>query len=254
LESRNIVDQLEWHKEELRNSLRIVNQNIAGNRGKMVPRCARLAWHGLRGEAIPPCDYIGKWENGHFLRRVHDFYGWKAKDTVDKLGLCSGALYRSARYLEIDPKKRNGSRKSGQQNVHIEHTVQVNVLIKTLKYHISDFDSPAALHKFLIDHSVCTALHKDEEGLLKDAGVSHDRNPAFDDDGRRIGVLPFKRYEELARGDKKFRLFNVVSGKEINIEKFTFANHVKALEAASRLAMPDTHGGTIYSLEMFQLT
>jgi len=177
-----------------------------------------------------------------------------AKGTAEKLGLCSGALYRSARNLAIDPEKRNGSSATHEQNVHIEHTVPINVLWKALKYYISRFAAPTDLHEFLIHHSECAGLHKCEEFALDDAGVGRRRSPAFGQEGKRIGDHPFLRYKPLALKDKEFRVFNVVSGEEIDIEKFTFGDHVDTLRAASRTASAHFRGIGIYSLERFNLT
>jgi hypothetical protein len=137
--------------------------------------------------------------------------------------------------------------------VHIEHTVPVNVLVKALKFHVRELRSPEAVHKYLIDHSICTALHFDEKRMLGDAGVDSKRSPAFNDEGLKIGDHPFRRYRKIASVDNHFRIFNVVSGCEINIDEFTFGDHLRMLEAASAMVLPHGNEGTLYSLKRFTL-
>jgi hypothetical protein len=237
------------HKEELQKVLLHVMQLIEHPPTRVQthpPRYARLLWSELRGESNVDCDKVPNWP----IRRIHDFYGWKAKEHVNKRGVCAGALYRSARYLMIPQGERSGCKR--RQNVHIEHTVPVAVLMKALRHRILSFATPSALHGFLMHHSICTALSYEEKGRLSSAGVSTARTPAFYDDGQ-VGDFPFMRYMALADEDHDFRLFNIVSGQEIEIAKFSFADHYKALVGASRLVMPDADGDTVYSLAAFKL-
>ena len=62
-------------------------------------------------------------------------------------------------------KERNGS-KSKKRTVHIEHTVPVGDLARAARYNIHKVASPADLHRFLLDHSICTALSHEEETLI----------------------------------------------------------------------------------------
>jgi hypothetical protein len=186
------------------------------------------------------------------IRKIHDFYGWKAWDCTARRGVCAGALYRSAGYMAIAPTMRDGSQ-GPNRTVHIEHSVPVAVLVRALRYHLSSLATPSALHDFLIRHSVCAALSYEEERLLKQAGVVGSRNSAFDDEGCIVGRHPFLRYQPLVERCTGFRLFNVVSGHEIQIDQFEFAHHVATLDEASRQVMPIDTKHTVYSLGWFDL-
>jgi hypothetical protein len=166
---------------------------------------------------------------GDFLRHSHDFYGWKAKDTANRRGVCSGALYRSGRYLALDPAARSGAKAS--QNVHIEHTVQIRVLRESLKASWELLQTPAEVHTHVMRYSVCTAVHICEKDPLGD-----EWNPAFDSAGRVKLRTPFARYRPLAAVDPDFRVFNVVTRKEVCLDTFTFDDHLAMLEASSCLA------------------
>src|SRR5205814_1876893 len=126
---------------EIERVLREVKRRIrtAPSRKTYPPRYARFLFAWLRGQEIPKDDDVGKNDRPGVLYGVTNFYGWKALGKVNDLGLCSGALYRSARYLAIPLDKRNGSKRNKQvkQNVHIEHTIPVGVLMKALRFYIS---------------------------------------------------------------------------------------------------------------------
>jgi hypothetical protein len=223
MDSNALAKQLDQHNHELQFALLKVKRQIANYHPgikKCPPRFADLYWHALRGETIPPSVLTSDWEGGASLRTVHDFYGWMAKGTVEQLGLCAGAFYRTARFLNLSSSERCGNR--GKQTVHIEHTVPINVLFKTLKNEISRLKSRAALHEYLISHSICTAFHYSEK-----AGVTSNQSPSFNEEGNRIADFPFMRYEPLAKRDPEFRIFNIVTGKEIKISTFTFADHAE---------------------------
>jgi hypothetical protein len=235
---------IERHREELKSVLLGLKRSIEDrNRDYRThpPRYAEELLLGLREDRISQSDL------GHAVRQIHDFYGWKAKDCRERRGVCSGALYRSEGYLMIDPSARNGSRKT-ERDVHIEHTVPISVLVRALEKQC--FATAADLHDFLMRHSVCAALSGDEERLLKTRFVPAYRHDAFKE-GIRVADHPFSRYSPLVeRGE--LHLFDIVSCKEIDIESFSFSDHIATLAAASRLVEPSSDGAVVYSLRLFE--
>lgn len=176
---------------------------------------------------------------GHTIRQVHNFYGWKAANK-DR-GQCSGTLYRTRGYLEKPPEKRDGSKGPGR-NIHLEHTVPVNVLEKNLRWNCEQNQqmSEQEFHRLLIDHSICTAFSHTEQNWLGQANVPHMHNGAFcNDTGARVHDYPFRRYLPLVENAKKqnstFEIYNIINGEQIDLEKFTFADHVDTLKKASQL-------------------
>ena len=87
--------------------------------------------------------------------------------------------------------------------------------------------------------------------MLKRRFVPAYRHGAFDESGVRVGNHPFSRYRSLVeRGE--LRIFDVVSCKEIDIDRFSFDDHIATLAAASQLAEPSVEGPAIYSLGLFE--
>lgn len=247
-------DRIKWHGAELRNVLADVTRSIDANpRGRQTdpPRYVRFLWSSLRGERVAPNDHVNGGPN-HAIRQIHDFYGWKAKDAAARRGVCAGALYRSAGYMSIDHTVRDGS-KGRNRTVHIEHSIPVAVLVKAIRHHLASFATPSDLHYFLVCHSICAALSYQEELTLR-GRVANSRSQAFDGNGNLCGDYPFMRYQPLVDQRIGFRLFNVVSGQEIQLDQFKFSDHVSTLEKASRqIAQSDNCRNMIYSLEMFEL-
>lgn len=161
------------------------------------------------------------------IRQIHNSFGLKAMHGVAQKGVCAGALFRSERYLRIPASARSGTKPS--QNVHIEHTAQVGVLIRALHRHGDQFASPFALQDFLISHSVCAGVHIDEK-----QPIGNQPCPAFGVDGS-VSDFPFLRYQAIAKRDPQFRLVNVIRGAPVILEEFTFAHHREALMEAESL-------------------
>jgi hypothetical protein len=142
--------------------------------------------------------------------------------------------------MEMDASNRNGSRTPELRTIHIEHTVPVRVLGNLLKFEWAkeQLDENHLLH-LLMSNSICVAMdHKQEESFMKKAGVPVDSNVAYQLDGSRNlkNPYPFLRYKALKDKDQNFRVFNVVSGQEIDIQKFTFRDHEETLKEASKAA------------------
>ena len=78
--------------------------------------------------------------------------------------------------MAIPPEQRNGTKKPGARNIHIEHTVPIAVLVSALGANCADFESPSPMHRFLIRYSVCTAFGRDEEVSLQDAEIPGSTN------------------------------------------------------------------------------
>jgi hypothetical protein len=101
---------------------------------------------------------------------------------------------------------------------------------------------------------VCVAFSSDEEAWLGEAKIPHSTNEAFDEKGRAVHDFPFRLYGRLPKHAKtrgsEFRIINVVTGKEVCLEQFSFAQHVESLAIASRM-VTGTDGPSLYDLDLF---
>ena len=239
------------HRNELIRVLNKVLSDTTLSRRKRFPtRYATAIWSALTG-----CD-VDPWcaePQGikHSIRQIHDFYGWMAKP--GKYGVCAGTIYRTENFMRMPLERRDGS-KGPNRSVHIEHTVPVADLEKSLHYRRAEFETPIDLHWFLMCHSICVAFSHKEELALSIAKVPNLRNDSFDVRGRLAHKFPFRRYRRLAeyaeaRGES-FRILNVVQGTTIDLDQFSFDNHIDTLGAASRLVL-DRERPSLYGLELF---
>ena len=169
-------------------------------------------------------------------RKAHDFYGWMSKDGA--LGACRGAFYRSENYMKIELEKRSGKKldKGEDFGVHIEHTIPVNVIHRSIWHRRKTFKSISndqmlqkKLYENFLSVSVCTAFTRnEEETCIRDE--YHREHPDFED-GRLLNVdslnevLPFKRYDF----DKGLRLFEVIDGTEISPDSWSLKDHTELM-------------------------
>lgn len=196
-------------------------------------RFSPYLWSELTGSQVSEWCKTNAGAN-HCVRQIHDYYGWMAKN--GKRGKCAGALYRSEQFMNLPKPLRNGSR-GIDRNIHIEHVVPVAVLVKSLVFASATFASPNDLHRFLMSHSICVAITYEEQKSLDLAGVPRSSNDAFSESGKPLHQCPFQRYlplREFFKGkEKPLRLFNVVTKQEIEIENFSFSDHVKTMNLAA---------------------
>jgi hypothetical protein len=235
------------HRAELLEVLREVQRDATGQRLRRFPtRYSPSILSHLLGRQVESTGI------GHSIRQIHDFYGWMAKTGANR-GECAGALYGTLCYLHIDRARRDGS-KQLSRNVHIEHTVPVCVLEKVLSANLQQFRTAADLHRFLIARSICVAFSSTEEKWLSEAGIPRSENSAFDSLGVQQHNYPFRRYMPLVGHARKkgseFRIFNIVSGGQVDLQSYSFGDHVSSLEKASRL-VTGTAGRLIYDFELF---
>jgi hypothetical protein len=142
------------------------------------------------------------------VRQVHDKFGWGAKNPTK----CAGAIYRTYAFMNIKPDERDPSKKP-TRNIHIEHTVLASQLHK-MWINCSDFEPT-----FFISHGITTAMSACEE---KKVGVGREPNPCFiGDDGK-----PFLRYKDTLKDSK---IWNVFTGEQVDICKYTLADHRKTV-------------------------
>ena len=172
-------------------------------------------------------------EKGDFFRKLHDYYGWKAKDAqTDRRGGCKGALYRSSEYMKID--KRIGSRKG--QNVHIEHVVPINLIPGLIWEERDSLNNLESIFDFVLKISVCAAVdQKNERGSIDEPREIYDSiincrkdHPGIECEGDAANFkneLPFSRY---IRSDVS--IYTMSTGKEICFETYTYEQHLKALK------------------------
>ena len=159
------------------------------------------------------------------IRKIHDFYGWMAKDAGRLLGGCSGCIYRTERFLEIDTNVRDGS-KTTKRNIHVEHLVPVSML----KKHIlsSALQDPEELLTLLLSSSICVAMTHNEERKLDLNFVPKSSSPTvtldFLDEEK-----PFLRYSPIVdpKSNKQndFQVYDMVRGQIVDIQSFTFSDH-----------------------------
>jgi hypothetical protein len=161
----------------------------------------------------PVASSVSSW-----LRQFHDKLGFKAKGSAASGGLCSGAIFRTQRFMQTH--SRSGSKKD--QSVHIEHTVPICVLRAQVSSR--SFSSYTEALAWLLKHSVTTAFHKCEQAHLKDVSrTSNAFSPTSPD-----YLRPFCRYRRMfAAGEV---IWNVFDRKPIDDpQSFTFDDHIVVL-------------------------
>ena len=152
---------------------------------------------------------------GSDIRQFHDKFGFKAKDTLKTGGLCAGAIFRTSAFINTE--NRSGSRTD--QNIHIEHTVEIKDLVALLKDNLPASPSgPAAL---ILKYSVATAMRKSQTdylaGFPRSMSALNPRCRWFDQ--------PFMRYERLMEHDD---VWNVWTGEKVSTS-FSFGDHLELL-------------------------
>ena len=155
---------------------------------------------------------------GDDLRKVHDRFGWMAKES-SPAGKCAGALYRTQAFMRLPADRRVG-KKLGQ-TVHIEHTVPVNVLATRWLEVRQDGQAHTLAPTFgwVMHHTVATAFHKEEQRTLK--GVSKSTE-CFVEGAAGFG-RPFKRYAGLfAQGGQ---VWDVYQGALVDPDQFSLDDH-----------------------------
>jgi hypothetical protein len=171
-------------------------------------------------------------EKGNIFRRLHDYYGWKAKDADSHRGGCKGALYRSSEYMKID--KRIGSRK--RQNVHIEHVVPINLIPGLIWEEREYLNNLESIFDFVLKISVVAAVDQKKERLSIDetreifGSIINCRkdHPGIERKGDAAYLtkqLPFSRYI-----GSEVSIYTMSTGKEICFETYTYEQHLKALK------------------------
>ena len=231
--------------EEYRNSIRVIENKIPKNRlpgnpsdGVHPASIAEILLENLK-KCQDPDDYYRKVRME--ARWAHDFFGWlakqkKGKNQQYKLGACKGAIYRSDSYMDIPLDKRNGSKpKDTPNHVHIEHTIPVNVILRYIWNiynkdigRFSDLLMKKKLYEDFISVSVCTALTEDEEKTIGISKALKKEHPDFEGGKIRtdlMAVRPFKRYDF----SKGLKIYEMITGSEINPETFTLKDHVNLI-------------------------
>jgi hypothetical protein len=151
------------------------------------------------------------------VRKFHDKLGFCAKGKVSTGGLCTGAIFRTAAFMDLPQERRSGARAT--QTVHIEHTVPANVLARELESRIGD--GPVVGMAWLFKHSVTTAMKKGQDrDYLK--GVT--RTTSAFDEGSNDKGKPFKRYSTLFGAGEQ--VWDVWNRREVDPTEVTFEDHL----------------------------
>jgi len=161
---------------------------------------------------------------GMDFRQTHNIFGWMAGNSLRNRGLCSGAIYRSERFMSLPQAERNGSagpRRSlvHLQNIHIEHTVPIAEIKDRWSAYRSGRDVDVVeAYAWMFVHSVSTAVHMQEKGGL---GSYERRTDAFDRSSPWFD-RPFMRYSVL---EQPPAIWNVLTGERIVPEAWSFRDH-----------------------------
>jgi hypothetical protein len=217
-EFNSLASERSGHKRTLNNYLSIIDKAI---------QCADYKSYKniLRGN--------GK-EDRQLFRKLHDYYGWMAKNANCKRGGCAGTLYRSSEYMKLLREKRIGDKVG--QNVHIEHVIPNHYIPRLIwgqKQFLNDLES---VFDFFLKISVCAAVDQENErGLIdkrRDINGSRincrEEHPGIKLDGDSAYLTndqPFSRY--IGSG---VHIYTMSTGKEISFEEFTYEDHFKALK------------------------
>jgi hypothetical protein len=149
------------------------------------------------------------------IRHLHNRFGWQACEGK----LCAGTLYRTEAFMLLADDRRCAIKALGQ-TIHLEHTVPV----ATLAARIADFKRGTVDDTILwfLVHSVTTAVTDGqdcERQTMVQTGQSR-LSHAFTT-GHPDQDLPFRRY----RADRHSPIWDLVTGKPVNPDRFTFADH-----------------------------
>ena len=170
------------------------------------------------------------------VRHAHDFYGWMSKDGA--WGACRGAFYRSENYMKIALENRSGKKRDKDEDfgVHIEHTIPVDVILKSIWHCRETFKSISndqmlqkKLYENFLSLSVCTAITRNEEITCVPI-LYRSEHPNFAN-GQLLNitslneVLPFKRYNF----ESGLRLFEVINGTEISPDHWSLKDHFELM-------------------------
>tara|TARA_Y100000385_G_C13069485_1_gene628323 strand:+ start:705 stop:1373 length:669 start_codon:yes stop_codon:yes gene_type:complete len=130
------------------------------------------------------------------IREIHNRYGWKAKDDLNELGLCSGAFFYTENFLKIAHGDRTGKiRDYNKIKVHIEHTIPVHVIYQLLISQRSVLKSADDVIKFIFKYSVCTAFSEEERSTSVKKNFNSCHPDIFPGSSIEIDkIRPFKRY------------------------------------------------------------
>lgn len=172
---------------------------------------------------------------GHYVRQLHNTLGYKAAGSLRNGGLCKGCLYRSEAFIRLPQERRTGNKNHPPNvtKVHVEHTIPIAVLSNLIGIFDETKLQPEQVLHFLLENSITTAMLESEgrtpqnpddifglvlKGYSRTCGVYI---PDHNHSGR-----PFMRYTAQA---KMPRIFNVLTGEEINARTFTMEDFRKDL-------------------------
>ena len=155
------------------------------------------------------------------IRKLHDLFGFKAWGNALQGGLCAGCIYRTEEFINIGMEARTGQRGARHlpESIHVEHTVPVAALANHLSMLACRGESDQSLQKFLISHSVATAVQRKQGHVVPTGIVAQGfARRAVDFETNR----PFERYESNS-------ILNILSDEKIDLASFSFSDHRAAM-------------------------
>jgi hypothetical protein len=190
-------------------------------------------WRHIVGKGILACGFKCP-TSGDQIRRRHNQLGWRATRKMVEggrvsLGNCSGAIYRTLRFINIPPACRNGTLANHAnnsptdvcRNIHIEHTIPVAALAQ----HINNTPIRQECYKtispevfWFLSNSVVTAFHRSEKTVIKTG--FHSRTEAFAECKGNY-KFPFHRY----KSDDGFKIYDILNRKIVDFKIFTMDHH-----------------------------
>lgn len=169
-------------------------------------------------------------EISEVFRKIHDVWGYKAKDDLISGGLCSGAIYRSSSFIKTDQTLRSGRKfpMTGQISVHIEHTTPVKALAIELvgAKQVGGFSEDERVRKYyqwLLNSTIATAMLRGQDKVFIKKRMSSTTH-VFDVSHEDYG-FPFRRYHL-----QQEPIYNVLTGAEVDIQNFHFQEHRKNMD------------------------
>lgn len=177
-------------------------------------------------------------QDRQLFRKIHDYFGWKAKDSRSVRGGCSGSLYRSTSFLLIPKELRVGSRKT--QNIHIEHVIPINLIPKLIWSNRHNLNNSEDIFNSLMKYSICAGLAISDkaqvdrsrkiEGKLMNWRNNHPSILVEGENAYIVDDRPFARY--IGSG---IEVFSIIDEENINFERFTFSDHMRMVASYASL-------------------